>query len=168
MQPLGTLGVIAALAVVGAPGGAVAEELGYRDVVVEDQLDARMFGAGLAAFAISYGTSVVIASTSDRDSNQRLYIPLAGPWLALAEREMDCRSVVDQRCADDTTAKIFLVVDGVMQGAGFLGMLDGMLNPTKRLIRQKTTFAGVQIRPATLKGVAAPNSAPGLSFSGSW
>lgn len=137
-RPGGSLGVIAALAVAGAPGVVVAEhrEPSDRDVVATHELDAR----------------------------PRLSILRLGPWLA--ERDLDRASVVDQRC--DATAKIFLVFDGVVLGAGFRGMLDGALREKTQAIQNTATFGGFSFKPTTVKGLTSPRSAPGLSISGRW
>src|SRR5690349_21746276 len=52
--------------------------------VVYDSYNAPVFASGALVFAISYGASVITASTTDNDrGNHRLYVPVVGPWLAL-------------------------------------------------------------------------------------
>lgn len=77
--------------------------------------------SGIVMFGLSYGTSAVIASTSDRDEDDNLYVPLAGPWMNLADRP-DCGN----ECGTETAYKIALVADGIFQAAGALQIIGGL------------------------------------------
>jgi len=98
---------------------------------VSDSYNAGMFAAGAVVFGATYGASVIVAASSDRDNdrgNRRLFVPLVGPWLALSDRG-DC-DITQSRCDSETTAKVLLVADGIFQAAGVIGMIDGLLQPT--------------------------------------
>ena len=41
---------------------------------------------GILALGVPYAASVVVAATSDRSEDKHLYIPVAGPWMDLANR----------------------------------------------------------------------------------
>jgi hypothetical protein len=97
--------------------------------VVYDSYNAPVFATGALVFAISYGASVITASTTDNDrGNHRLYVPVVGPWLALNDRG-SC-DITRISCDHETTAKVLLIADGVFQAAGIVGMLDGILQPS--------------------------------------
>ena len=42
--------------------------------------------SGILALGVPYVASVVVAATSDRTEDKHLYIPVAGPWMDLANR----------------------------------------------------------------------------------
>jgi hypothetical protein len=46
-----------------------------------------MIVTGALTFGISYGVGAFAGAESDRASDRRLYVPLLGPWLALADRD---------------------------------------------------------------------------------
>jgi hypothetical protein len=80
-----------------------------RTVIVDDPYNAPMLASGLTVFALSYGTSVAFAlSADDNEPNHHLFVPVVGPWLALADRP-DC-NVRDTRCDNETAAKVFLAL----------------------------------------------------------
>jgi len=113
--------------------------------------------SGLVTFGISYGAAVVVAATSDRDADQKLFIPIAGPWIDLADRG-DCD--VGTSCSDnESTNKVLLVVDGVFQGAGALATVVGVLQPWGSESTSTTTTTasktGIHVAPASL-GRATP------------
>jgi hypothetical protein len=121
--------------------------------VVEDSYNAPIFFTGALVFGASYGASVITAASSDDTrGNHRLYIPLAGPWLALSDRG-SC-DVLLSRCDNETTAKVLLIADGVFQAAGVLGMLDGIFQPsTHRVITRRAKLdTKVHVTPATVHG----------------
>jgi hypothetical protein len=88
-----------------------------------------MLGTGAALLVLPYGASVITAAQSDLDSDNRLYIPVVGPWLDFADRP--CRF----GCAgggNDTAASILLIADGVAQGAGALIALASLAVPEQK------------------------------------
>ena len=115
-------------------------------------------------FAASYGASVVAASSASRDNSERgfdrLYIPVAGPWLALNDRG-EC-PITSSACDDETTTKVLLVADGIFQAAGALAMIDAILVPTSHRVQVRNTKLDtkVHITPATIK------SSPGFAVFG--
>lgn len=84
-----------------------------------------LFLAGAVTFLTSYGLSFGVAATTlDRD-NRGLYVPIAGPWLALsASRPCDG----DCETADD----VLLVLDGVAQAAGVAMMAKSLIGDRAR------------------------------------
>lgn len=104
---------------------------------------------GAVTFGLSYGAAVMVAATTDSDANDRLYVPLLGPWLAMADRP-DC-PVEDESCDSETTKKILLGVDGVFQAAGAISLVYGLLTPRRYT---RTTVAGreVEFVPVSMQG----------------
>ena len=127
-----------------------------------DTWNAPMFTSGALIFLGSYGASVVVAATSEDDAidrgNDRLYVPVVGPWLALNDRP-DC-PVERESCDMETTKKVLLVADGVLQAGGVVTMIAGLLSPTEhRVIRRPMASKTVTVSPT-----AGGN--PGISLFG--
>ncbi len=75
----------------------------------------------------TYVPAAVIGYTSDRPSDQNnLYYPVVGPWMDLANRNCDTRP-----CGRDGVAKALLVLDGIGQGLGALGVITSFFLPDK-------------------------------------
>jgi hypothetical protein len=120
---------------------------------VTDAYNAPMFTTGALVFAASYGASVVVAAASNNDrGNQRLYVPVLGPWLALNDRG-SC-DITKSSCDHETTAKVLLVADGVFQAAGIIGMIDGILQPTSRRVvtRSAKLDTKLHVKPTAVHG----------------
>ncbi|HVZ32900.1 MAG TPA: hypothetical protein VG963_10760, partial [Polyangiaceae bacterium] len=79
---------------------------------------------GVAVFGASYGASVIAAAVSDRKSDDKLYYPVAGPWMSLHAR--DCKA---EHCANETLDTVLLVGSGVLQGVGALGIVMSFFIP---------------------------------------
>lgn len=106
---------------------------------VYDDINAPVFTTGALLFGASYGASVIAG-------HDRLYIPVAGPWLALSERG-DC-PITSAACDSETTTKVLLVADGIFQAAGVLAMIDGILEPSSRRVQVRTTKVDTKVRVA--------------------
>lgn len=93
-----------------------------------------LLATGSVLLGASYLPAVVGAAISDRDGDDNLYIPVAGPWMAYA------------RGAEEKPGyKALLVANGVAQGLGGLMMLTSLMIPeertrTWRLIGQNDDF----------------------------
>jgi hypothetical protein len=75
----------------------------------------------------AYVPMAAVAYTSDRPSDQtNLYYPIVGPWMNLADRQCDVRA-----CENEGLNKAMLVVDGVAQGIGALGVVASFFLPGK-------------------------------------
>jgi hypothetical protein len=146
-----------------APVVATPIEPEYREVY--DSYNAPMFASGAAVFGLSYGASVITAATSDNQrGNNRLYVPVVGPWLALRDRG-SC-DVLRSSCDHETTAKVLLIADGVFQAAGVIGMLDGLLRPSTHrvLVTQAKVDTRTRVRPTVIGSVSG--AAPGVAVRG--
>jgi hypothetical protein len=115
---------------------------------VQDAWNAPVFATGALVFAASYGASAIVASTSDHPGADRLYVPVAGPWLALNDWG-DC-PIENPACDENTTEKVLLVADGVFQAAGVITMVTGLLSPTTHTVYQRTAQTKeIKVRPTS-------------------
>ena len=127
---------------------------------VVQSFNAPLFGTGLATFAVGYGAAVIGAATSDdSDSLNRLYVPVAGPWLALDQRP-DC-PIERARCDRETSTKALLVTDGVIQAAGVITMAVALIMPREHTVVHRED-AGVRV------GVVGSPRLTGVAVSGTF
>jgi hypothetical protein len=96
---------------------------------------------GTGMFVISYGASAIVGAMSDRDADKRLFIPVAGPWMNLADR--GCNAAAPCGKGEDV-AKAMLITSGVVQGAGVLAALGSLVIP-------ESTTTSERVRSAALK-----------------
>jgi hypothetical protein len=128
----------------------------YRDV--RQAVDVPVFTGGAATFSLTYGISAVAAAgTHNRD----LYVPLAGPWIALADRR-SCPAT--GACDNETTKKILLVADGVFQAAGAVAMVEAWVSPPHRTeaVQAAKLDTKLHFRPS----LVGMHSDPGFAVSG--
>jgi hypothetical protein len=78
---------------------------------------------GLVAFGWSYAPAVLIAGDSPRQTDRRLYVPVAGPWLDLGHR-----GVCTTDCESEEMNRELLIVDGILQGAAVVAFVAGLLS----------------------------------------
>jgi hypothetical protein len=129
------------------------------DVVTEKGGPSRaMLFSGLGTFGISYGAAVVVAGTSDLDADHRMFVPIAGPWMALSGRG-GCGDGTPRTCDAATADKVLIITDGVFQGLGALLIVESFLNPeTITTTRASAEPPRIQVTPtfgANSYGLAA-------------
>ena len=128
-----------------------------------DTWNAPLFTSGALVFLGSYGASVVVAATSENDAidrgNDRLYVPVVGPWLALNDRP-DC-PVEQESCDMETTKKVLLVADGVLQAGGVVSMIAGLLSPTEHRVIRRTPVVTRKVHVSPSAG-----GSPGITLFG--
>jgi hypothetical protein len=133
---------------------------------VYDTYNAPVFTTGALVFIGSYGSSVVAAAGASGEERDRgadkLYIPLAGPWLALNARG-SCPPT-SSSCDMEATKKVLLVVDGIFQAAGVITMIDGVLQPTSHRVVTQTTKVERKVRVAP--AVVSAQGTPGVQVFG--
>lgn len=78
--------------------------------------------SGLLTLGAAYVPAVAVAMTSETQGDDHLYVPLAGPWLDLADRE-DC----DGDCGGENVNKALLVTSGVFQSLGALQVVGSFI-----------------------------------------
>jgi hypothetical protein len=94
-----------------------------------------MIVSGAVLFLGTYIPSVVVAASSSNEADRNLYVPLVGPWLDLADRN-GCPSG-PTTCDNETTNKVLLVGNGILQAIGTIAFVSGFLFPA-RTERQST------------------------------
>ena len=98
---------------------AFAQERAHRDtayVIVDPWPDMPLVVLGSGLLFSSLFPSHVVAIASSNVSDQFLWIPVAGPWLDLADRH-----------GPPTTTTVLLVTDGLVQAAAALMMIVGFV-----------------------------------------
>jgi hypothetical protein len=79
---------------------------------------------GLVVLGGTYGASAVAAAVSDRESDDKLYYPVVGPWMALMDRDCDA-----EPCGNKTLGTAMLIGSGVLQGIGALSTVMSLMIP---------------------------------------
>lgn len=104
---------------------------------------------GGVLFLGTYIPSLVVAGESSDDADRRLAVPIVGPWLDIAERG-GC-PVASRNCDDETTNKVLLVGDGVLQAVGTIAFVTGFLTPGRAATTETTaTKAKIRFTPMQL------------------
>ena len=95
---------------------------------------------------LGYAPAAVVGAMSNRSEDKRMFIPVAGPWLDLANR--DCRT---ERCGpNENINKAMIITSGAVQGAGALMAIGSLLIPETRTVSEKAkaeSEPGVKIVP---------------------
>jgi hypothetical protein len=123
-----------------------------------------LVGTGLVTFAASYIPAVIVAGESPQPADHHLYVPIAGPWLDMANRPACGAASVS--CDSETTSKILLAVDGVFQGIGVLTTVAGFLAPEHEQTVTTLSTVGkptIHIAPAEMGAGGA-----GVAAFGTW
>jgi hypothetical protein len=117
--------------------------------------------SGIGGFLGAYIPAVIVAIGTSNTENNRLYYPVAGPWLDLAKRPQ-CGSSPRTSCATEDWYEALLVIDGVVQALGVGAIAVGAVVPEKR------TRVVTATRPKPRVGVAPlfTRSAYGLTAFG--
>ena len=89
-----------------------------------------ILAGGLIAFAGSYAPSVVVAAANGNSFDNRLYIPIAGPWIDLGQRPGCAGSQFN--CSRESGFAGLLIVDGVVQALGALATGLAFVVPERR------------------------------------
>lgn len=119
------------------PTGTTTTTAGYPPPIGAEQQETTirpnrpMLITGAVVFAGTYGASVIVGAASSRPSDDKLFIPVVGPWLDLGER---CGSS-DPPCSTGSSEdwnKALLIGSGVLQGAGVLTALISLFVPEKK------------------------------------
>lgn len=116
---------------------------------VESQTRRSLVVGGACAFAIPYALSIITASVAESggggDAWVPLYIPAAGPFVALGTLE------------PNATGTYLLVVDGIAQSAGLIMIVAGLAARREVLVRDASTAPRLSITPMTARGTVGLN-----------
>jgi len=118
-----------------------AETLAY----VKRTPNENLIAGGAFLLGSSYAFSIVAAAKSDLPADDRLYIPIAGPWMDLNERPACGNSERRPDCKTEPLNKGLLVTSGIVQGIGAAEILGGFLFPKTEVIAVRA--GGVTFHP---------------------
>jgi hypothetical protein len=111
-----------------------------KDVAYEETTpDTGMIGTGVIVLGSTYIASMVVAARLGHEGDRQLYVPVVGPWLDLAKRPECASGRTD--CTNETTNKVLLVGDGVLQAVGVLQILGGFAFPETRIVTKSVSFS---------------------------
>ncbi|HEY3665431.1 MAG TPA: hypothetical protein VGL19_05500 [Polyangiaceae bacterium] len=105
-----------------------------------------MLLSGLSTFGISYGAAVVVAATSSLDADHSMYVPFAGPWMALSGRG-PCGVGTPRTCNAATADKVLIITDGVFQALGGLLVVEAFFNPETRTVTRADARPAIRVVP---------------------
>lgn len=91
--------------------------------------------AGAAVLAASYIPPVLVAATSDREADKYLFIPVAGPWINLAERG----GCGPNPCEVEAAYKGLIITAGLAHLVGTGLVVSSFLVPEERTPRAAKT-----------------------------
>lgn len=122
---------------------------------------------GLVLLALSYGPSAYVGAQATADYDRALSIPVAGPWLDLAQRPACVPPVTPFKspinpCIWDTAARVALVTSGSVQGLATVLTLWGL--PTHSQLVEGDVRGAARPRP----GVALSPTPTGLLLTGAF
>lgn len=103
---------------------------------IEHRPNGTLLSTGVGIFVISYGASVVAGAVSSRDEDKNLFIPVAGPWMDLGNR--NCGGSCGQ---NEGLAKGMIITSGIVQGAGVLLALGSLIIPESTTVTEHRTSA---------------------------
>ena len=115
---------------------------------------------GVIGLSISYGTALIVGATQGFDNAAGwLAVPIAGPWIAIADRNYEqCKTntvAQARRCVTEAVGQVqyitFTAVDGVFQVASALIILAGAVSSRDELIRQDLVH--VKVAPGPTGGL---------------
>ena len=116
---------------------------------IEKRPNATLLSTGVGLFVLSYGSSVIGGAISDRESDKKLFIPVAGPWMNLADRSCNASTPCGE---NEDVAKAMIVTSGVVQGAALLLALGSLVVPETTSVRERTktaTAPSVKVLPVS-------------------
>lgn len=115
-----------------------------------------LLSTGIGLAALSYAPAAVVATISPRSEDKRLYIPVAGPWLDLANRGAE-------RGGNETVNKAMIITSGAVQGAGALMAIGSLLIPETKTVPTK---AAAEVEKPSVKVVPIVGAFTGIGAMG--
>ncbi len=134
-----------ALAMVSWASAAAAQS--RRETISTTGPNRSLLHSGLFMLGVPYVASVIVATGSDHPGDDNLYMPVAGPWMDLANRG-SCGHLGERSCDGETFNKVMLVVDGVFQGLGALDIVGAFVFPETRTVTVASDRPRVMVAPA--------------------
>jgi hypothetical protein len=106
-----------------------------------------MVESGAVVLTFAYMPMVVVGASSRLSADRTLLVPIAGPWIDLAQRP-SCAPA--PACTSESSTRGLLVVDGVFQGVGALTLLAGLPTSETRTVQLVASPATLRVSPAQL------------------
>jgi hypothetical protein len=100
---------------------------------------------GIFAFSASYVPSVIVAVVNDNSYDKRLYLPVVGPWLDLADRP-GCGGTGQTPCGTEAAFKLFLIAAGSFQGLGVAASVVSLAVPARVITTTPATTGAPSLR----------------------
>jgi hypothetical protein len=126
----------------------------YADKTESHRPNSALLGPGVGTFLLGYGPSAVVGAISPRSSDKSLFIPVAGPWMDLANR--DCKA---KSCGEnETISKALIITSGAAQGLGALLTIGSLIIPETTTVRERTAAElkpSVKVFPVSFGGAGA-------------
>jgi hypothetical protein len=126
-----------------------------------------LLGAGIGTLILSYGPAVVVGAVSDHKGDDNLFIPVAGPWIDLANRDCTGPTIqtsdgpydlgAQQTCGTSGIESAALITDGIVQGIGALQVVGSLFIPQRRIAVAGTSspVQSVAVTPSSFGGRGA-------------
>jgi len=111
-----------------------------------------LLSTGIVLLGVPYLSSVIVAAASSHQGDSHLFVPLAGPWMDMADRG-GCPA--GSSCDPEATNKVLLGADGVLQALGALEIIGAFLMPERRMtatMHSTALNADVTFTPAKVGG----------------
>ena len=104
-----------------------------------------LLGPGIFAFSASYVPSIIVAVVNDNSYDKRLWVPVLGPWLDLADRP-GCGGVGQSTCGSEAAFKVLLIAAGAFQGLGAAASVVGLVVPARVITTAPATTGALTLR----------------------
>ena len=102
--------------------------------------------SGIVTLGLTYGMAAIVAAESPQSADHRMFVPVAGPWMALANRP-GCGGATGPSCTTETTYSVLIVADGIGQALGSLLIIGAFLHP-ETVTRSTTVSSEDTLKPA--------------------
>jgi hypothetical protein len=122
-------------------------------------------GSGVLTLGLTYGAAAIVAAESPQAADHRMFIPVAGPWMALANRP-SCGGSTQPSCGTETTYSVLIVADGIGQALGSILIVGAFLHP--ETVSRTTTVSEEPPKPALHLVPASIGSGYGLQALGTF
>jgi hypothetical protein len=119
--------------------------------VSQTRPNSAMLTSGAFALGVPYVASIIVGAASSHPGDRNLFIPVAGPWIDLADRHCE----VGTPCNHEGLYKGLLIADGIFQGLGALQIAGAFLFPetvtvTNTARRPRPRMEGVRVAPSSV------------------
>lgn len=101
-----------------------------------------LLATGVVTLAVGYGAAVAVGVFSDHKGDNKLFIPVVGPWLDLGQRGCSGATIPtsngpyelssQSNCGTSGIETAALIVDGAVQGLGALATVGSFFIPETR------------------------------------